>query len=81
MAFLHRYFDLELFIKPMEIREDMLLDVEKLTEVRKQIRFISGVIDSMVFPTDSDRMSYLFTELDSLITVLKLSEGNSARTI
>jgi len=55
--------------------------VEKLTEVRKQIRFISGVIDSMVFPTDSDRMSYLFTELDSLITVLKLSEGNSARTI
>jgi len=65
----------------MEIREDMLLDVEKLTEVRKQIRFISGVIDSMVFPTDSDRMSYLFTELDSLITVLKLSEANSARTI
>jgi hypothetical protein len=61
----------------MEVREDMLLGVEKLTEVRKQIRFISGVIDSMVFPTDSDRMSYLFTELDSLITVLKLSEGNS----
>lgn len=55
----------------------MGIDIQKLRDISKEMRFISEIIDVMVFPTDSDRISYLSTELDSLITVLNLSENKA----
>jgi len=55
----------------------MTPDAKKLTDYRKQMRFISEIIYGFVYPTDTDRTNYLFTELDSLITVLDLSEKSA----
>jgi hypothetical protein len=52
----------------------MSVDVQKLEKFRKDTEFISEIVDGMVYPTDYDRRSYLFSELDSLINVLHLSE-------
>lgn len=50
----------------------MPVDTQRITQIRKELRFLSGVVDVPVFPTDTNRQSYLFTEIDSLMVVVGL---------
>jgi hypothetical protein len=53
----------------------MTIDVNRLKEIRHIIDSVWRIIDIPAFPTDTNRKSYMFSELDSLISILSIVNG------
>lgn len=53
----------------------MTIDVNRLKEIRHIIESVWRIVDIPVYPTDTNRKSYMFSELDSLISILSMVDG------